>query len=124
MSHMDRSASNDRKDYHRRLDHAFRECETAGLSRYTYDPWPDRILRRMGLRPRPPHYRGRSWLAVTMSLVAIGWTAGAWLFGPEHTSGLRAVVGGLIMALIVGVGQAWETGHQRRKHGLSKWEDL
>lgn len=121
---MDRSASNDRKDYHRRLDHAFRECETAGLSRYTYDPWPDRILRRMGLRPRPPHYRGRSWLAVTMSLVAIGWTAGAWLLGPEHTSGLRAVVGGLIMALIVGVGQAWETGHQRRKHGLSKWEDL
>lgn len=112
---MDRSASNDRK-----RDRAFRECKAAGLSRYNYDPWPDRIMRCMD----SPHDGGWSWVAITMSLVAMGWSAGAWLFGPDPMSGLRAIVGGLVMALIVGAGQAWETGHQRRKHGLSGWKDL
>lgn len=110
---MGHSASDDRND--REWDRAF--CDGRIVSCIV---WACAHV----LRPRPPHYRGWSRVVITMSLVATGWSAGAWLLGPDQMSGLRAIVGGLVMALIVGAGQAWETGHRQQKHGLSRWENF
>ena len=112
-----------RSAYDRKRDAAVRECEAAGLAPNSYDPWPDRVLRRLGLRPRPPHYGGLSSVVVTMLCVAITWTAVHALITPDVEL-VRSAVGGVVMAFFIGTGRLWEMRYQRRKHGLSEWKDL
>ena len=112
-----------RSAYNRKRDAAVRECEAAGLAPDSYAPWPDRVLQRLGLCPRPPHYGGLSAVVVTMSCVAVTWTAVHALITPDVELVWSAAIG-VGVALVIGAGRLWEVRRDRRKHGLSRWEEL
>jgi hypothetical protein len=116
-------SSNRKSAYARKRGAAVRECEAAGLAPNSYDPWPDRVLRRLGLRRRPPHYRGLLSVVVTMVCVAVTITAVNALI-TRDVELVRSAVGGGVMALLIGAKQFWEVQRERRKHGLSEWKDL
>jgi hypothetical protein len=120
---MNEVSSNRKSAYARKRDAAVRECQAAGLAAHSYAPWPDRVLRRLGLRPRPLHYGGLLAVVVTMVCVVIAWTAVHAIL-IKNVELVGSAVGGGVMAVLIGAGRFWEVRRERRKHGLSEWEDL
>jgi uncharacterized MnhB-related membrane protein len=64
-----------------------------------------------------------SAVVVTMSCVAVAWTTVHALITPDVEL-VRSAVGGVMVALVIGAGHLWEVRRDRRKHGLSRWEEL
>lgn len=127
----------DSAEYHRKLEKAFTQAVAVGLPHYAYNPYFDRLMRRLGFKPVPLHYAG--WYA-TLRLIPFFafFTASSLLlvhglldlFGaPEaRIEGveffIRIVVTGLIISVFASIGQVWEAQAERRKHNLPKWEEL
>lgn len=127
----------DSAEYHRKLARAFTQAGAAGISSYSYNPYFDRAMRRLGCKPVPLHYAG--WVAVlrlipffaiVISITLLLVHALSDLLGapPARAEGIgffvRIGVTGIIVSAFVSLGQVWEAQSERRKCDLPKWEDL
>lgn len=125
----------DSAEYRRKLDKAFSECDAAGLSKYAYNPYFDRLMRLLGFKPVPLPYTG--WrgmfrvflffsIAISGSLQLFYWLLD--LFGADGASAdgsaFRIIVTSLLMVVGFAAGQVWEAQAARRKYDLPDWEEL
>lgn len=114
-------------DYQRRFKAAESELEKAGI-------WPSNavppyiwFLRKLGLKPLPPHYRPlwRSFLGQsTFYTLLIGPVSFSIVGGPAERSltefGFRTV----LLGLVLGFSMVIYYAVGRRKYALSRWADL
>ena len=114
-------------DYERRYAAAVAEMQRAGISRWNGEPPEVRLMRRLGLRPRPRHYQSfmsvmlQNWLGFSLVWGAVMYLgqwkySGQWLF---IAFGITLIAG-----LLYGIGMASVHSQAVRKHRLSRWEDL
>ncbi|WP_368669865.1 DUF6404 family protein [Roseibium sp. RKSG952] len=112
-------------DYEVKFQRATAELERAGLQKHAKPAPFVRFLRGAGFRPKPDLYRRKisrlMWDTLVMGSL---WGLGMYIFSPSF----RAVPPLAMSSLLYGVSMAlfaeyniWRT---RRKHKLSKWEDL
>lgn len=124
-------------EYHRKLEKAFAECDAAGLSKYEYNPYFDRLMRRLGFKPVPLHYSGWSGtfrvfifftFAISGLLLLYYWLLDLLAASDASADGFglsfRIIFTSLLMGAGFSVGQVWEAQAKRRKHTLSGWEEL
>ncbi len=113
-------------DYQRRYDAALAEATRAGLGRRIVEPLHFRLLRRLGLRVRPPHYA--SFPANMMGhgfVFALVWGVLMWLLiwqgrVPAPYAAVAALFAGIVFGLVV----AFLYRGTAQRHDLSRWEDL
>lgn len=117
----------DRAEFERKLARALAELEATGIWRSNADPWVDRWLRRRGLRLRPPHYRNPWRYGVAMGVYfAVTWGILMWLWvwradGLPVLPGIgEAIFAGALFGLFMAMSTAWG----RRRHRLTRWEEL
>lgn len=134
-------------EYERKLAAAFHELETAGIPRHKSDPRFYRILRYFGMQIRPLHYINiflvpfvemilsfvdlTIILAATNTLITILFD---WPYQPEFMvvwiANLSNLFDGIFIPVIVicacfmGLIEFSNQMKTRRKHLLSRWEDL
>ncbi|MFC6588266.1 DUF6404 family protein [Sulfitobacter pacificus] len=114
-------------EYARRFAAAMAELEATKIWRSNYNPPMMKLQRRLGWKMRPPHY-ARFWR------IAVGY---ALWFGPvwgvlmwfaswrgQGFSLLSAVGASAVAGILFGVLMAAYYARARRRHKLSKWEDL
>lgn len=116
-----------RKEFRRKLKAAFEELSATGMWSANYNPLASMIFRFIGFHVKPPHYMTPFGIVVYMM---------AWftpLFGyviymfqlramgmPIWAAALIALLTGAIFGALMSL---WIT-RDRRKHGLSNWDDL
>lgn len=125
-SHPDKRSS-DRAEFDRKLARALAELAATGMWRSNYDPAPDRWLRRRGLRLRPPHYRDPWRYGLGLGVhFAVTWGVLMWLFVwsaegmPVPVAIGAASAAGVGFGLFMALHMAWG----RRRHRLTRWEEL
>lgn len=106
---------------------ALQELEAAPLDRANYDPPMMRLMRRAGLRVRPPHYRGAAANALLFGGVfAVIWGLIMWVVLVAFMGIPGSVIA--VVALMAGAGYgAWMAQGIRRDAaaaGLSDWRGL
>jgi hypothetical protein len=112
--------------YEPRYQAALRAADAAGLSRVIAEPPHLRLLRRMGLQPRPPHFAAFSTNFMAHGLpFALIWGVIMWLLVwggtvPPATAAVAALLAGIAFGLVVAF---LYRGTAERK-GLPRWEDL
>ncbi len=113
--------------YNQRLTRAMAELEGSGIKRLNYAPPVFRVARRLGLRPRPPHYM--SFLRATLLMgPAFGllWGAVMWMLSwrggdlPIIVAVIASLLAGMLFGLLMAVYYRWAGGEA----GLTRWEDL
>ena len=117
----------ERAEFERRLAGARAELATTGMWRANYDPWPDRWLRRFGLRLRPPHYRDPWRYGVGLWVYfAVTWGILMWLvvWSAQDMPILLAMGAAVFAGVLFGVFMAISLAFGRRRHRLTRWEDL
>jgi len=127
----------DSAEYHRKLEKAFTQAAAVGLSNYAYNPYFDRLMRRLGFKPVPLHFTG--WYAtlrlipvfailIASTLLLVHGLSD--LFGAPQARAegvgffVRIGIVGLVISVFVSIGQVWEAQAERRKHSLPSWEEL
>ena len=113
--------------YTRRFNAALAETDAAGIWRSNAFPPLLHGLRKLGLKPRPPHYMV-FWRSAALMSVFFGTVWGLImqiiLWGPQgqpaQTSFTSAALTGLAFGLAMASYYAWG----RRRYGLSKWHAL
>lgn len=111
--------------YEARLAEALQELRTSPIPPAAHFPWPQRLLRRLGLRVRPPLYAPfainalvtGAWFGGALAIVAwvgsrLGWAGGS----PLSMALLGVLVMGPFTALWTSIA-AW-------RHALSPWREL
>ncbi|GAB5447824.1 DUF6404 family protein [Gymnodinialimonas sp.] len=113
--------------YEDRLARAMAELDASSISSLNYAPPLFRIARRLGLRPRPPHYMSFR-RAVLLLGPAFGglWGAMMWLLQWQDAEVPTAVVltASLLAGALFGLAMAGYYRWAGSQAGLSKWEDL
>lgn len=113
--------------YEHRIARAMAELEASSITSLNYAPPMFRIARRLGLKPRPPHYM--SFLRAVLVLgpmFGVIWGAIMWFVQWQHAdlpvavALISALLAGAIFGLLMAGYYRW-AGSQA---GLSKWEDL
>ena len=111
----------------RRCEFAIRDAVAHGIRPWDADPPVDRLLRKLGLRTRPPYYR-----SFGANMIAFGWFFGTfwgifmWLgvwsrnSMPISVAVMTSVGAGLAFGAIM----AAVVARKRRKAGLTRWDDL
>lgn len=114
-------------DYERRYAAAVAEMQRAGVRRWIGEPPQVRLMRRMGFRPRPPHYQ--SFMSVMLKMwlsFSIFWGAGMylvrWQYSAQSLSIALPIT--LIAGWLYGMGMASVHLQAIRRLRLSRWEDL
>lgn len=114
-------------DYQDRIERAMAQLEASSISRLNYAPPMFRIARRLGLKPRPPHYM--SFLRAVLVLgpiFGVLWGGLMWVLQwrsaetPIAVALLAALLAGALFGLLMAGYYRWAGGQA----GLSKWEDL
>lgn len=113
-------------DYQARYEAALREATAAGLRHRTAEPPHFRLLRKLGLRVRPPHYT--SFAANMMGHgfpFALVWGVLMWVLVwrgavPPPSAALAALGAGIFFGLVI----AFLYRATAQQHGLSRWVDL
>jgi hypothetical protein len=109
------------------LDRSLAVLSARGLSRHHAEPLLFRMLWKLGVRVRPPHFLGFAHIAIAYGI----WFAGVWgvfmwlLVWSQQGIGvagvaLRAVGAGACVGLLM----AWFYARERREFGLPAWESL
>lgn len=117
----------DRAEFERKLARARAELAAKGMWRANADPWPDRWLRRCGLRLRPPHYRDPWRFGVRMGgyfAVAWGLFMWLWVWRADSLPVLEAMASALFAGALFGFFMAMSVAWFRRRHRLTRREDL
>ena len=113
-------------NFEERLAAAHQELESKGVWHANYNPPLLRLLRRLGLRLRPPHHE-----RFLVNILALGLPIGAiwgvlmWFFGWQHEVSLGfALRQGLLFGLGVGLLMACWLWFRRKQLKLTPWEAL
>ena len=109
-----------------RLASARAEMRARGFLAVNCEPPWFRLLLRLGVTHRPPHYR-RFWsLTLDMGLFfAVLWGAFSWSeWRAEGMAPRDAILTSTAIGLAFGVTMAIWYGLSARRHKLSRWEDL
>lgn len=117
----------DRAEFERKLARAQAELAATGMWRANVDPWLDRWLRRRGLRLRPPHYRDPWRYGVALGVYfAVTWGLMMWLvFWSAQGVPVPVAIGAACLAgAIFGLTMTLFMARGRRRHRLTRWEDL
>ncbi|MEM7732705.1 MAG: DUF6404 family protein [Pseudomonadota bacterium] len=112
-------------DYDRRFDAAVQEMHEKGLSQSI--PLPVLLLRRLGKRPRPPHY-DRFWRAALVQGGFFGPVFGFFMYllvwrndgMPPAAALLIAVLSGVLFGVTMALYYRWVKSH----HTLTDWNKL
>ena len=98
-----------------------------GMQRSNYEPPLLRILWRMGMQVRPPHFMG-FWraTALTGGWFGLAWGLAMWLmlWSQQHMDGRLALAGAGGAGLCFGVSMAIYYAHGKKKYRLPSWESL
>lgn len=113
--------------YEDRLGRAMAQLEASSIISLNYAPPMFRLARKLGLRPRPPHY-----MSFTRAVLLLGpafgvmWGVLMWFVSwrasdlPVAVALLASLLAGALFGLAMAGYYRW-AGSQA---GLSKWEDL
>jgi hypothetical protein len=113
------------EDHDRKLTAAFAQMADAGLQPSHFNPLGDRLLRKLGCRLRPPHYRHPFMNAAAMGLwFACLWGAGMWIFIWHDRPVLMLAAVALLAGGLFGVIMAWLIARARDRADLTPWSDL
>jgi len=114
-------------DYQRKLDAAMKELRDAGVWKSNANPPYLRLMLKLGLTPRPPHYAAFFQIVVTQGV----WFGAAWgglmWFWQWQSQGLPfglALFAALAAGSLFGVAMAFIYAKGRKKHSLSDWQSL
>lgn len=114
-------------DYEQRFAAAEAELAAAGVWASNGNPPLTRIMRRLGFKPRPPHYDSTTKIIVGFALwFGPIWGIMMWLAG-WRDSGMSigmAAISALVAGALFGAFMAIYYAHGRRKYCLSSWYDL
>lgn len=115
-------------NYEYRLGRAMVQLEASNIKSMNYAPPVFHVARKLGLKPRPPHY-----MSFTRAALLLGPTFGLlWAFVmwglswralddfPISVALLAALISGVLFGLTMAGYYRWAGGQA----GLSKWEDL
>lgn len=113
-------------DYEVKFQRATAELERAGLQKHAKPAPFVRILRRAGFRPKPGLYRRKisrlTWDPLVMGGV---WGLGIYTyFSPPLCMVPRLALWSLLFGVSMALFAEYNIWRTRRKHKLSKWEDL
>lgn len=107
---------------------AMTELEGTSILHGNYEPPLHKLLRRLGLHVRPPHYAGMPTNMLTTGIpFGVLWGALMWLFVWEDQSGMTVTIAlwaGFFAGMLFGVGMAIYYRWAARKHGLTPWPQL
>ena len=121
--------------FEKKLQRAHRELAGAGIPDLNYNPPLTRMLRKIGIKVRPPHYYSFLLNAVLVSIYFI-LTLGVLVVGvftliqllSRHGVSLTTALVKLFeigwISCIVGILLAAYFKYDAKRHGLSKWETL
>lgn len=113
--------------YQDRLARAMAELDASTISSLNYAPPMFRISRRLGLKPRPPHYMSfRRAVLLLGPLFGVLWGSLMWLLQWRDAEVATPVVllGSILAGAIFGLLMAGYYRWAGSQAGLSKWEDL
>ena len=114
-------------EYDRRFAAASRELDDAGIRGLKAIPPETRILRRLGLSPRPPSYKPLLWYFASEAVIfAVLYSV---LLGPLfRTEFGRPITDSLVEAgiasLVYAAGMTAIQLRRRKRHRLSRWDQL
>ncbi len=118
-------------EFDRKLQAALTELQATGMRRrWSFNPYESNLLRWLGFRVRPPHYRSfwRAFFGIGLYFGII-WGIGMWimLWRFEWTGAgvpWRYIIGTCLVGTLYGLFMALSLRRDRRKYRLSKWDDL
>ncbi len=114
-------------DYNRRYGAALAELEKAGIRGVKANPLSNRLLRRLGLKPRPPNYQTflRVWLTQGLSFgLPWGLIMWIWVWRQDGQSIATSVTLAALAGTLFGLGFAVINSNRHKRHRLSRWTDL
>jgi hypothetical protein len=113
--------------FHEQNEQALHLLAQTGIGRNTYAPPLMRLLWRCGVQLRPPHFMGFGAAALLWGAwFALAWGGMMWMMDwSRHPVDVRLALASACGAgLFFGLTLAAFYAHQRRKHGLPRWESL
>jgi hypothetical protein len=114
-------------DTHPKRTAALELLATTGIWRSTYEPSYVRLLWRLGIDARPPHFASFWRNALGAGLYfAVVWGLVMWLVVWQrlNMSAVEAVLASATAGLFFGLAMGGYYAYGRRKHGLPSWEEL
>jgi membrane associated rhomboid family serine protease len=109
------------------LDRSLAVLSERGLSRHHAEPLLFRLLWKLGINVRPPHFLGFASIAIVYGTwFACAWGVFMWLLVWSHQGvglagvALRAAAAGACFGLLM----AWFYARERREFALPAWESL
>lgn len=113
--------------YEDRIARALAELEASEIKSLNYAPPIFRVARKLGLKPRPPHY-----MSFTRAVLLLGpffglmWGTVMWFLSWEaqELPLLVAVLAALLAGALFGLAMAGYYRWAGSQAGLSRWEDL
>lgn len=115
------------KLFKNRLDLALREAAAKGLKPWDLDSPMDRLLRKLGIHVRPPHYRP-FWRNVLAYGFMFGPVWGAWmwvmLWSGQNMKFDAVLATSAFAGMLFGFLNACFVKWQARRAKLSSWENL
>lgn len=113
--------------YEDRLARALAELDASSISALNYAPPMFRMARRLGLKPRPPHYMSfRRAVLLLGPAFGVLWGGLMWLLQWQDAEVPTVVVllASLLAGTLFGLAMAGYYRWAGSQAGLSKWEDL
>ncbi len=114
-------------DHNRKFTAALAELDKAGITGARAWPLDARLMRRLGLKRRPPLYQPFWWSVISFGLsFAISWGLVMWvgLWRQNGQSITTSINLAALAGLLFGLGMAVFNQYSRKRHSLSRWDDL
>jgi hypothetical protein len=114
-------------EFSQRKAAAFELLKGKGIKSSNYAPPLLRLLWKMGVEVRPPHFGNYWWTATWMGVFfGLGWGGVMWFISWEAKGIPMAGVAAMVVTAGAAFGIAMATyyAHERKKHALPAWDDL
>lgn len=114
------------QDYTRKLAAAHAQAQAAVLKPRVYDPWLDRLLRKLGFHLPPILFVPLPWLGFWLAVYfALAWGLGMhfMIWGQDMPLKIQ-LMASVFSGIMFGSCMAVYYRHYRRKHRLSPWRAL
>lgn len=113
--------------YQDRLARALAELDASSISRLNYAPPMFHLARKLGLRPRPPHYMGFARATLLLGpAFGVMWGCLMWFLSwrAGDLSVTVALLASLLAGALFGLAMAGYYRWAGSQAGLTRWEDL
>jgi hypothetical protein len=113
-------------EYERKFQAAMGELIQAGVWRLNANPPYVRLMRKLGFKPRPPHYVPFSRVAISEGIwMACAFGLVSWLLDWHPDLHLNiAVVISVMVGAFFGIFMAFDYYATRKKYKLNNWQSL